>query len=356
VSGNHYTILGISEGATQREIKVAYRKLVQEHHPDVNNSGSDEMIKSINVAYEILSDSTKRVTYDRRRQDPFQYQPRPSYNSPTASRQKRSPPPHSYYKYQDDTTYFYTTKTKLQGFAAVVFTILIIYFGFMGMHYYASIYYFEEGQKAEANEDYTQAFSSYRWAIRNWGSKNIEATLRMIALNRQSENYFSMLDKVITGFSYNPDSTEAGALYYLQGIGYEHTNKFPEAAISFNKSLQLKYNKDSIYAHLGPLYLSQLQQYNEASNVYSYLLLDNTNNLQDHYFRAISYQHLGKHRLALEDLLLILKEDPYNGKFLFQVGRSYLALGQNDKGCEYLHRAIQQGIKIDPEEFANVCD
>ena len=52
---------------------------------------------------------------------------------------------------------------------------------------------------------------------------------------------------------------------------------------------------------------------------------------------------------------MILKDDPYNGKVLFQLGRSYLALGQKETACEYLRFAQQQNIKIDPIDFEKAC-
>jgi curved DNA-binding protein CbpA len=62
----YYSILGVSEDATLFEIKKSYRFLVKKYHPD-RNSGKEidsEMIKKINIAFEILSDKNKRLDYD----------------------------------------------------------------------------------------------------------------------------------------------------------------------------------------------------------------------------------------------------------------------------------------------------
>ena len=63
---NHYAILGVSQYAKYREIKLAYRRLALKYHPDRNSSPfAGEVIKSINAAFEILSDKDKRRQYDK---------------------------------------------------------------------------------------------------------------------------------------------------------------------------------------------------------------------------------------------------------------------------------------------------
>lgn len=59
-----YNILGVSKGATQDEIKKAFRKLAHQHHPD-KEGGDTEKFKEINAAYQVLSDPEKRKRYDQ---------------------------------------------------------------------------------------------------------------------------------------------------------------------------------------------------------------------------------------------------------------------------------------------------
>ena len=60
-----YETLGLSDNASESEIKKAYRKLARQYHPDVNKDASaEEKFKEINAAYEVLSDKEKKSQYD----------------------------------------------------------------------------------------------------------------------------------------------------------------------------------------------------------------------------------------------------------------------------------------------------
>lgn len=62
---DYYDILGVSRGASEAEIKRAYRKLVVKYHPDKNKEASaQDQIREINEAYDVLGDVEKRRVYD----------------------------------------------------------------------------------------------------------------------------------------------------------------------------------------------------------------------------------------------------------------------------------------------------
>lgn len=64
---DYYETLGVARGADDGEIKKAYRKLAKQYHPDLNpdNEEAEKKFKEVSEAYEVLSDSQKRATYDQ---------------------------------------------------------------------------------------------------------------------------------------------------------------------------------------------------------------------------------------------------------------------------------------------------
>lgn len=65
---DHYAVLGLEPGATNKDIKTAYRQLAHALHPDANpDPAVAERFKQVTFAYDVLSNPQAREAYDRER-------------------------------------------------------------------------------------------------------------------------------------------------------------------------------------------------------------------------------------------------------------------------------------------------
>jgi DnaJ-class molecular chaperone len=66
-TANHYDTLGLDRRCTTMQVRAAYRRLVKQHHPDVNHTEPEatRRVQALNTAYATLSDPVRRAVYDR---------------------------------------------------------------------------------------------------------------------------------------------------------------------------------------------------------------------------------------------------------------------------------------------------
>ncbi|MBN9227793.1 MULTISPECIES: DnaJ C-terminal domain-containing protein [Legionella] len=91
---DYYKIMGISEDASEKDIKMAYRKLARKYHPDISKEpNAEEQFKEMGEAYEVLRDPVKKAEYDNyRKNKAFHQQRTHTYSHPEDSEQFYSGP------------------------------------------------------------------------------------------------------------------------------------------------------------------------------------------------------------------------------------------------------------------------
>ena len=67
MSQDYYQTLGVERGADAEELRKAYRRLARKYHPDLNpgDKSAEDRFKSVQEAYDVLSDKEKRQMYDQ---------------------------------------------------------------------------------------------------------------------------------------------------------------------------------------------------------------------------------------------------------------------------------------------------
>ncbi|WP_454781248.1 DnaJ C-terminal domain-containing protein [Legionella sp. WA2022007384] len=72
---DYYKIMGVSEDASEKDIKMAYRKLARKYHPDISKEpNAEEHFKEMGEAYEVLRDPVKKAEYDNYRKNKAYHQ------------------------------------------------------------------------------------------------------------------------------------------------------------------------------------------------------------------------------------------------------------------------------------------
>ncbi|MFQ5974982.1 MAG: DnaJ domain-containing protein [Candidatus Hydrothermarchaeales archaeon] len=83
VTKTFYDVLGVSEDASEEEIKKAFKKLAKKYHPDVTQKDkkeSEEIFKKIAEAYTVLGNEAQRKIYDQNiKYGGFNFKPEPRY-------------------------------------------------------------------------------------------------------------------------------------------------------------------------------------------------------------------------------------------------------------------------------------
>ena len=347
---NYYLILGISETATQLEIKAAYRSLAKLHHPDKHQGSAvkERLFKEINEAYSVLSHTDTKFAYDKQ----FFYRPEPV--TQTYQRDRRPPPfyapqrqPYHYAPRQSTytgTKYVYSKWTLMYGKIFVVGLTMFVVLLPIFLEYSFSNYFYNKGLVALANKEYYSAEGYFIDAMRDLGGSNTIAAIKAAELKLAFNSNFEALNFIDIGLRFSVKSVNKARLYYLQGVVFRNLAEHENADMAFQNALKWQYNKDSVYTALAPIYAYELKIYDKALAGYDSLITYEQNNYDHFLHRGFCYQKLNNHQQAIDDFNYFINNKGLNGSVLYLKAISEVRLDKLDSACINFHLAEDMGI------------
>ncbi|MCU0428694.1 MAG: DnaJ domain-containing protein [Cytophagaceae bacterium] len=299
---DHYTVLGVSRYASAEEIKKAYKKLARDFHPDRHpgNSYYEEQFKLINEAYHILSDPSKKESYDFK----LLYQSnhhQPSNHSTRAEEKTYTTPPtpspaRKKNRYSD---YWYTA----------FFFVVVIVAGtalYIGMNRYTAGIHLEEAKTL---------------LLRNqWRQANVKLTEALTFNDALPEAYF------LRGKIFNV---------------YLHRNA--QALMFLNKAIELS---DTLYHDayfLRAKVRMEIKEYNAASADLDLLKSASSQTDSVYWYSGELHYFLNNYAQAASDLQVFLTKHPECGDCLSKIIYSHLQVRHYAEASLAFSKAIQQG-------------
>ena len=221
---NYYLILGVSQSASLKDIKVAFRRLARQYHPDLNPNDpvAAEKFKQISQAYDVLSDATKRRRYDRR--SPWK---QPKQASKTT------------------TTYSAASSTTARDF------------------------YAKGTIRAQAKE-YRAAIEDYTQAIK-LDSRFVDAYLKRCEMRYKLSDYQGVLNDCYEVFNIDPTVAKA---HYYQGRARYSLGYIQPAIDSYNLAIARDRKYPQAYYYRGMAYKdlnatsSAIEDFNRAGKLF----------------------------------------------------------------------------------------
>lgn len=225
---NYYLALGVSENADLKEIKLAFRRLARQYHPDLNSGDpiSAEKFKRISQAYDVLSDSTKRRRYDLRT----------SFKTQSSVDDKSTEQQASHYNSNPQTA---------QEF-------------------------YQRGTLKTQNKAYREAIADYTKAIA-LNPQFVDAYLKRCEMRYKMGDNHGVLDDCYQVFNINPNIAKA---HYYQGRARYSLGYTQPAIESYNSAIAQDSNYPQAYYYRGIAYKeifatsSAVSDFNRAAELF----------------------------------------------------------------------------------------
>jgi curved DNA-binding protein CbpA len=389
---NYYSLLEISETATQLEIKAAFKRLALLYHPDkhAGDEAMSEKFKEINQAYQTLSNSYSKARYDI--QLTYGQNVYTHYEPPVYKRPPTQPRPHYRRKYSEPKIDW--RENWIATGYAFAFTFVVATFVMIAIF----IKNFYDEKKYE--ELLTKRRQAFELAKENYKLGNVDAALLKLndldphlkeesdMADYTSEVYKSLVSQGEENFE-NQHFPEA--IYYYELIerfaprkpiplkehlaqAYKNNHQPEESIRMFEQLLVMGYRNLDCYVSIGEIYRDELHDLNEALRYFVLadqwairqyqaiwgkgypFVLTATHLPKEHYTLytnlAQLYLDLKMHEKAVKTTAWNIQIWPDSAINYFIAGKGLLELGQKSKACKNFDIALTLGYK---DKHPNPC-
>lgn len=342
---DYHQILGVPYGATQAQIKAAYRKLALQYHPDRNqgDAGAEERFKQIVAAYQALSTSGPSLSFEQFSTGygtPPPEPPTPRSRDPYFKRNKT-------YQRKPPEPVTFSRKTRLMGSAFIALLLVLIVTIPVMLQVYASIHNYNEGKALYESKRWMASIKRLEWAYRNLGTRNLETAKLMTRIMTENVNYYRQaLPHITKGLAYSDNAADSAYFYYKQGICLKNLSKYEEANESFQNALLQQPDWDSVYYQLGEIHTFALQNYEAGVRYFTEALAANPDFAECFMGRGYCHYQRKAFDIAVIDFNSFLKYSSKDrGMGFYLRGMALLESEHPELACQDFTAAAKLGAK-----------
>jgi len=378
LSQNHYQVLGVSATADSLAIKLAYKRLAVQLHPDKHGGNPiyEERFKAVAVAYRVLNDPARRAAYDQqlrqaeqraaeaKRQQEYRVQGQHVYGVPmpppaplrtrrpagSAERHYRPIPKQRKFTRRD----YLLTFGLLAGLLLFVLTVKVV------MDHVTAVSNYEDGLSAYSHRKWETAHAFFTEAL------HFKPTYKD-ALRRRGEieqlinrNYAEAGADYVKALRETEHPKERAALLYRLGQCQVELGQIASAERNLTTALTLDSMQSGAWLARGAIRLFEQRRFPDATHDFSVGLRQRTSagwppSVKYLTYRGLAYFKLQDLTQARQDYRQVLEANPRNGQVHFLLGRVAQQEGNAPAACEFFQRAILLGYMYAEEAREQNC-
>ena len=359
---NYYHILGVSASATVREIKLAYKKLAIQYHPDKHqgNTYFEEKFKQVNEAYQVLSNPHKRAAYDLKLQYLLQlklrqqgaHQQHYRYQGPvrrpsSVSERHYRPIPKSQFIKKD----WYIVGAIFGGIIIFCLILKLI------MDHVTALDNYEKALTEIEEERWSSAHSHLSEAIYfkpSYAAAYMKRAKIAMEVRQDYSAASADLDATIT----NAEQKTA-QMYFLRSKCYQQLRNPSGAEADLTSAIGLNTNFAEAYYDRGMLRARMLNKFPEAIKDFTQYMRFGTPDVAKQkdalYYRGFSYYLTLQNTAALQDYRQLLKQDNKNARVFFLIGKAQVEMDSTAAACQNFENAFNLGYLAAMGDIQRYC-